>query len=52
MLKNLVIGIHLCLSVAYADLLIRDVTIVDVSTGQQRATTQTSHPSFFGDRGG
>ena len=33
MLKNLVVGVHLCLSVAYCDLLIRDVTIVDVSTG-------------------
>ena len=33
MLKSLVIGVHLCLSVAYSDLLIRDVTIVDVSTG-------------------
>jgi imidazolonepropionase-like amidohydrolase len=33
MLKNLVIGVHLCLSVGYSDLLIRDVTIVEVSTG-------------------
>jgi len=33
MLKSCVIGVHLCLSVAYCDLLIRDVTIVDVSTG-------------------
>jgi hypothetical protein len=33
MLKNLVIGAILCLPVAYSDLLIRDVTIVDVSTG-------------------
>jgi hypothetical protein len=37
MLKNLVVSVHLCLSVAYSDLLIRDVTIVDVSTG-------TTHP--------
>jgi len=32
-LKNLVIGVNLCLSAAYSDLLIRDVTIVDVSSG-------------------
>ena len=33
MLKNLIIGVHLCLCVAYSDLLIRDVSIVEVSTG-------------------
>jgi hypothetical protein len=33
MLQKLVICVHLCLSIAYSDLLIRDVTIVDVSTG-------------------
>jgi hypothetical protein len=33
MLKNLLIGVHLCLSVGYCDLFIRDVTIVDVATG-------------------
>jgi hypothetical protein len=33
MLKNLLIGVHLCLSVAYSDLLIRDVSIVDLATG-------------------
>jgi len=32
-LKSLVIGVNLCVSVASADLLIRDVTIVDVSSG-------------------
>jgi len=37
MLRNLAISVHLCLSVAYSDLLIRDVTIVDVATG-------TTHP--------
>ena len=33
MFRKLVLGVHLCLSAAYPDLLIRDVTIVDVSTG-------------------
>ena len=33
MLKQLALGAQLCLSVAYCDLLVRDVTIVDVSTG-------------------
>ena len=37
MLKNLILGVHLCLSAAYSDLLIRDVTVVDASTG-------TTHP--------
>jgi hypothetical protein len=37
MLKNLAIGVHLCLSVAYCDLLIRDVNIIDVIAG-------TTHP--------
>src|SRR5579862_1167077 len=33
MFRKLVLGVLLCLSAAYSDLLIRDVTIVDVSTG-------------------
>ena len=33
MIKNLIIGVHLCLSIGYADLLIRDVTVVEISTG-------------------
>src|SRR5260370_7200665 len=37
MLKKLLVSVPLCPSVAYSDLLIRDVTIVDVSTG-------TTHP--------
>jgi len=37
MLKSLLIGVHLCLSVASAELQIRDLTVVDVSGGTTRS---------------